>query len=456
MKKIKILCTIGPASVSTTVLRKMHHAGMNGIRINTAFGDLRQHEEIITNAREIGNIPVLLDLKGPDIRIKLETAANLRTGDVVEIGTEQLFAFNYDIYDQLIPGDRVFINDGKVTMTVTDQKSNRVRLTVDQGGRINHGEGVNVPNKALQTPAISPQDVQAISFAKEYDVEFLALSFVRGKADLINLKKHTSDLNTAFIAKIENHQGVTNFEEILEESDGIMVARGDLGVEMALEQIPLLQKHMLQRCNQEGKLSITATEMLESMTVNPSPTRAEVSDVANAILDGTDTLMLSGETAIGKFPIAAVAMMTKIAQKVEPAAVTKVQEEKFRNISRTISRSIHQISTTMPLDKIVTMTRTGYTAKMISRLKPRQPIIAITASSVVKKQLELYYGVNALQFNYEHHDDRILAAARFLCSKQMLDEQETVLFTAGIRTAQPHASNLIEIHTIKELLELAT
>jgi pyruvate kinase len=456
MKKTKILCTVGPASMSSSILRKMHQAGMNGIRVNTAFGDFPQHKEIVDNVRRIGNIPILLDLKGPDIRVKLNTAVNLQTGDMVEIGNKQPFAFNYDIYDQLSSGDRVLINDGEVSMTVTDQQSNMICLIVDQGGRVNHGEGVNVPNKLLNTPAISPRDLKAISFAREHDVEFLALSFVRGKADLINLKKYTGSLNTAFIAKIENHQGVKNFEEILEESDGIMIARGDLGVEMDLEQIPLLQKQMLQRCNQEGKLAITATEMLESMTVNALPTRAEVSDVANAILDGTDTLMLSGETAIGKFPIAAVAMMTKIAKKVETSAVTKVQEEKFRNISRTISRSIYQISTTMPLDKIVTMTRTGYTAKMIARFKLRQPIIAITASLVVKKQLELYYGVEAIQFNYESYADKILAVARFLCSERVLEEQEIVLFTAGMRTAQSHASNLIEIHTIKELLELSS
>jgi pyruvate kinase len=434
----------------------MHQAGMNGIRINTAFGDFSQYKEIIENVRSIGNIPILLDLKGSDIRVKLDTTVDLHPGDPIEIGSGQSFAFSYDIYSQLTPGDRVYINDGKVSMTITEQLSDMIRLRVDRGGRIKHGEGVNIPDKFLHIPAISERDLRVINFAKKHDVEYLALSFVRGRDDLINLKKYIGDRNTAFVAKIENYQGVNNFEEILEESDGIMIARGDLGVEMDLEQIPLLQKHMIQRCNQEGKLAITATEMLESMIENARPTRAEVSDVANAILDGTDTLMLSGETAIGKFPIAVVAMMTKIAEKVETATITKVQEEKFRNISRTISRSIHQISITMPVDKIVTLTRTGYTAKMISRFKLRQPIIAITASSIVKKKLELVYGIEPVQFNYERNEDKILTVTQFLCSRKVLEEQEIVLFTAGVRTAQPHASNLIEIHTIKELLELAS
>ena len=211
---------------------------------------------------------------------------------------------------------------------------------------------------------------------------------------------------------------------------------------------------MIQRCNQEGRLAITATEMLESMTNNPTPTRAEVSDVANAILDGTDTLMLSGETAIGRYPVEAVSMMTRIAEQVEGSTRTNVkEEEQFRNISSTVSRSIWQIAESMPLDTVITMTRTGYTAKVITRFRLHKPIIAITPNKIVRNQLELYYGVQPIQFNYEGEKDRVLAVAEVLCSKGMLREEDNVLFTAGIRTSKTHASNLIEIHMIKELLD---
>lgn len=426
---------------------------MNGIRINTAFGDFDQYEEIVKNVRKIGDVPVLLDLKGPEIRAKLAGPIDLKTDDLIEIGRGNPVEFNHGIYDQLNIGDKVLIDDGKVSMRIVEKGKSHVRLVVDRGGRVEDGKGVNIPGKRLIVPSVSEKDLKAIYFAREHDVEFIALSFVRGKEDLTNLKGFTHDFQAEVIAKIENHQGVENLEEILEEADGIIIARGDLGVEMNLERIPLIQKHITKRCNQEGKLAITATEMLESMTNNPTPTRAEVSDVANAIFDGTDTLMLSEETAIGKYPVQAVSMMTKIAEKAEGSIKTKVREEKFRNISSTISRSIWQIAETMPLNKVITMTRTGYTAKVITRFKLRQPIIAITASKIVKNQLELYYGVQPIQFDYEKEKDRVLAVAQLLCSKGILREEDNVLFTAGIRTFKPHTSNLIEIHTIKELLQ---
>lgn len=426
---------------------------MNSVRINTAFGDFDQYEEVVKSVREIGDIPVMLDLKGPEIRVKTSSPLDLKIGDSVEIGEGSPLEFSYSIYGQLNLDDRVLIDDGKISMRVAERRKNGLRLAVERGGKIEDGKGVNIPGKRLVVPFMSEKDLKAISFAREHNVEFIALSFVRGREDLTNLKGFAYGLQAEFIAKIENHEGVENFEEILGEADGIIVARGDLGVEMDLEMVPLIQKHMIQRCNQEGKLAITATEMLESMTSSPTPTRAEVSDVANAILDGTDALMLSGETAIGKYPIEAVSMMAKIAERVEGSTRTKVREEEFRNISSTISRSIWQIAETMPLDKVITMTKTGYTAKMITRFKLRQPIIAVTASKTVQKQLELYYGVEPIQFDYEKEKDRVLAVAQMLCSKGIVKEDENVLFTAGIRTSKPHASNLIEIHTLGELLE---
>jgi pyruvate kinase len=453
LKKTKILCTVGPASISQEVLKKMYQAGMNGVRINTAFGSFNQYEEIIKNVRKIGDIPVLLDLKGPEIRIKLTETINLKTGDMLEIGSGNPIEFNYSIYDQLNIGNKILIDDGKVSMRIEEKDKCQIRLVVDRGGKVEDGKGVNIPGKRLTVPSISEKDLKALSILGKHSVEFIALSFVREREDLTKLRRFTRDLHAEIIAKIENHQGVENFEEILKEADGIMVARGDLGVEIDLERVPLIQKHMIQRCNQEGKLAITATEMLESMTNSPIPTRAEVSDVANAILDGTDTLMLSEETAIGKYPEEAVSMMTKIAKEVEDSIRTNMREEKYRNISSTVSKSIWQIAEKMPLDKVITMTRTGYTPKVITRFKLHQPIIAVTASKIVKNQLELYYGVQPILFDYEEKTDRVLSVAQILHSKGILREKDNVIFTAGIRTSKPHASNLIEIHTIKELLD---
>lgn len=454
LKKTKILCTIGPVSKSLEVLQRMRQSGMSGIRINTAFGDFDQYREVIMNVRKIGDIPVMLDLKGPEIRVKTSSPIEIKVGDLVEAGEGSPLGFSHNICGQLDVGDRVLIDDGKLSMRVVERRGNGLRLAVERGGRIEDGKGVNIPGKRLVVPSVSEKDKEVMGFAKEHSVEFIALSFVRRREDLTNLKSFARGLQAEFIAKIENQEGVDNFEEILEEADGIIVARGDLGVETKLETVPLIQKHMIQRCNQEGKLVITATEMLESMTSNPTPTRAEVSDVANAILDGTDTLMLSGETAVGKYSVEAVSMMARIAERVEGSVQTKVKEEEFRNISSTVSRSIWQIAETMPLDKVITMTRTGYTAKMISRFRLHQPIIAVTASKTVQKQLELYYGVQPIQFDYEGEKDRILAVAQMLCSEEIVGEDENVLFTAGVRTSKPHASNLIEIHNIGELLEL--
>lgn len=453
LKKTKILCTVGPASTSSDVLRKMYRDGMNGIRINTAFGDVKQYESIVHTVREIGEIPILIDLKGPEIRIQLPRSIDLTAGDLIEVGHGCPIQFSYNIHGQLSVGDRILIDDGALSLRVTTTEEDCTGLVVEKGGRIDNGKGVNVPNKHLIVPSISDRDVLGLAFAKEHDVEFIALSFVRGRDDIAELKSLAHGLRSEIVAKIENRQGVEHFEEILEEADGIMVARGDLGVELDLETIPLIQKQLIQRCNQEGKLVITATEMLESMTFSTIPTRAEVSDVANAILDGTDVVMLSGETAIGNYPVEAVAVMTKIAKEVEGSTRTKVTEERFRNISSTIGRSIWQIARTMPLDKVITLTRTGYTAKMITRFKLLQPIIAITPDRIVKHQLELYYGVQPILYDYETGEDRVLSVAKMLHSKGMLNEEENALFTAGIRTSKPHTSNLIEIHTVKELLE---
>lgn len=456
MKKTKILCTIGPASLSEQTLRLMYEAGMNGVRINTAFGDLPQYREVITKVRRVGDIPVLLDVKGPELRVRTPRALGLREGSILAVGEGEDVAFNHPVYDQLRIGDRVLFDDGKIVTEVSESGKEYVNLRVKFGRLLEDGKGVNCPGRRLDVPTLSQKDLRLIEFAREQGVEFIGLSFTRSDDDIRNLKSAIGDCGISVVAKIENEQGVEGFDRILSEADGIMIARGDLGIEVEQERVPLLQKRMIAACNQVGKTVITATEMLESMTMNPNPTRAEVSDMANAILDGTDVVMLSGETAIGKYPVEAVTMTAKIARQVEEAVLNRVVEEEYRNISSTISRSVNEISRSMPLDKVVTITRTGYTARAIARFKLKQPIVAVTRDPSVKRRLELVYGVYPVHLEYGDEEDRILSAAHALLSRNMVNEEDVVLFTAAFRTPQRHASNLIEIHTIKELIELKT
>ena len=453
MKKTKILCTIGPVSLSLKVLRRMYEAGMNGARINTVFGSFNQYKEIIENVRSFSEIPILLDINGPGVRVKTPKPMIVKEGDVILTGFNELLEFNYNIYDQIEVGDPIFIDDGKISLEVLKKTDRQLHLLVKNKGVIEDGKGANFPNKSLIVPTFSQKDQEVIKFAKEHEVEFIGLSFTRSREDILNLKTKISNQEINIIAKIENVQGVNNFKDILEVADGIMIARGDLSVEIKPEIVPLAQKQMIRLCNQQGKITITATEMLDSMINNPTPTRAEVSDVANAILDGTDVVMLSGETAIGKYPVDTVSMMARITKQTEEAVVNKIEAESFQNISSVISRSIWQISNAMPLSKVVTITKTGYTARMISRFKIKQPIIAVTANRFVKRQLNLMYGIYPIFFNYETEEDRILAVAQTLHSKNLLSEEDTVLFTAGFRTSQEHSSNIIEIHTVREMLE---
>jgi pyruvate kinase len=455
MKKTKIVCTVGPASLQTETLKKMIQAGMNCARINTAYGNFDRYKLVVENVREVADIPVMVDLKGPEIRIKTCKKQVARKDEVLEAGFNgENISFNHNFLSQMNIGDAVYIDNGRIKTEVVEKTNKSLRLMVENGGIIDNGKGVNIPNKQLQVPTLSPLDHQITDFAKENEIEYLALSFTRNAKDITNLKSAAEGFKGAILGKIENLEGIKNFKEILRASEGIMVARGDLGVEIEPERVPLVQKSLIRQCNQAGKPVVTATEMLESMMNQLIPTRAEVSDVANAILDGTDATMLSGETAVGKYPVESVSMMARIALEAEKAVKSSVEDRGFVNISDTVSRSIQRICQNMPLDKIVTLTRSGYTAKLIARFKLPQPIIAVTPKTTVKKQLELVYGIYPVHHDYRQEKDRILAAASILHSMKILHDEDTVLFTAAFRTKMKHASNLIEIHQIKELINL--
>ncbi|NLB75947.1 MAG: pyruvate kinase [Crenarchaeota archaeon] len=451
-KKTKIICTIGPASFQKEVITKMYKLGMNGVRINTAYGNISQYRSTIETVREIGEIPIILDLKGPEIRLRTnQPMKKININDVFEVGfKDEEICFNHNFYDKVDVDDRILIDNGKIKTIIIGKSHNKLRLKALTSGVIEDGKGVNVPNKHLSVPTLSKKDIEIVEFAKKHDVEYAALSFTRCVADVEELSGKQK-FEGGIIAKIENDEGVRNAAGILETVNGIMIARGDLGVEIEPEKVPLIQKSLIKQCNQRGKLVITATEMLESMIYQPDPTRAEVSDVANAILDGSDAVMLSGETAIGKFPVQAVDMMARIGHETEAAAKSKVESTHYINISDTVSKAIWEISLSMPLDKVITLTKTGYTARMIARFKIKQPIIAVTPEIEVKKQLELVFGVRPILINYLDEKDSITAVANRLYDMRFLKDEETVLFTAGEHTIMKHASNAIEIHKIEEL-----
>jgi len=452
MKKSKIICTIGPSSLSLETLKRMHRVGMNGVRINTAYGTLSQYKLIVDNVRETASIPIIVDIKGPEIRLQVKRKRIIKKGEVLEVGFgHEEISFNHNFNDKMNIRDEIYIDNGKIRTKVVEKDDRILRLLVMNDGEISDGKGVNIPNKRLSVPTLSKKDIEIIEFSKKYDVEYIALSFTRSVQDVNNLKSKADGFKGATIAKIENFEGLNNFEEILDAVECIMIARGDLGVEIEPERVPLIQKSIIRLCNQRGKTVVTATEMLESMMLQPTPTRAEVSDVANAILDGTDVTMLSGETSIGKYPVESVSMMSRIAREAETAARSHVENGKFINISDTVSKSIQRICQSMPIDKIITLTRSGYTARMIARFRIAQPIIAVTPEKGVKKRLELVFGVYPVYIDYRKEKDRILTVANKLHSLSLIKDEDTVLFTAAFRTAMKHASNLIEIHNVKEL-----
>ena len=401
----------------------------------------------------MADIPIIVDIKGPEIRLRVRRKRTLKKGEIVEVGfNHEEISFNHDFYEKMGVGDEIYIDNGKIRTRVVEKKGGVLRLLVMNSGEIDDGKGVNIPKKQLFVPSLSKKDLEIIEFAKEYDVEYIALSFTRDVQDVKNLRMKAEGFEGGIIAKIENFEGVKNFEEILDVVDCIMIARGDLGIEIELERVPLVQKSIIRRCNQRGKTVVTATDMLESMIHQPVPTRAEVSDVANAILDGTDAVMLSGETSIGEYPVESVLMMARIADGTEAAVKSRVEAEGFINISDAISKAIQKICQNMPVDKVVTLTRSGYTARMIARFRIAQPIIAVTPEEKVKKQLELVFGVYPVHIDYHGEKDRILAVAEKLHSMKLIEEEDTVVFTAAFRTTLKHASNLIEIHNIKELI----
>lgn len=451
-RKTKILFTWGPASSKPAVFKSLASIA-NGVRINTAHGTVQDHAKAIDSIRKNSVLPIVLDIKGPELRIILEKPIQLYSGSEFEICFSGKNRFSYDFSAEAKKGDRIIFDDGKLEAKITSISTSGVRMRAKNSHLLKTEKTAHIPARKINIPPLSRKDLEEIKLANRKKVEFLALSFTRSAFDIINLRKKLDD-GISIIAKIENKDGIRNIDEIIREADGVMVARGDLALDIGQEKIPLAQKEIIRKCNDAGKLSITATQVLETMVDNLYPTRAEVSDIANAILDGSDCIMLSGETAIGKYPIKAAETIASVASEVESSVACKVVLSTYQSISDAISKSIYTISNIMPLDAIVSITRSGYTARMISRFRMKNRIIATTPYENVKKQLLLYFGIEPVYIPEIPQTRIIPTVASLLYSKKMLKKEDSVLFTAGVRTREKHASNLIEIHKIKELLGL--
>ncbi|HAI91784.1 MAG TPA: pyruvate kinase [Butyrivibrio sp.] len=416
MRKTKIICTLGPAVDSDERITQIINAGMDCARLNFSHGTHEEQEVRLNRVRRIAgelnrHIPILLDTKGPEIRLK-----DFENGSVV-VEKGSLFTFDTDketpgtreriglTYDKLAKnvevGTRILVDDGKIDLKVTAIKGSKVICKVVTGGKLSNHKSINIPNVEIPMPYLNDVDKSDLLFGIEHNVEYIAASFVRCADDLKKLRKFLKDnggQDIKVISKIENGQGINNFDEILELSDGIMVARGDMGVEINFEKIPAIQKMMIEKCNREGKIVVTATQMLESMTENPRPTRAEVSDVANAIYDGTTVIMLSGESAAGRHPVEAVRTMANIAVNAEN---TINYYEKYvdssadmePNLKNAICASAYNAAKYLDAKAIVVLTRSGATANILSRFHPECPVIAATISERGRNQLNLVWGI---------------------------------------------------------------
>ncbi|GAA0600975.1 pyruvate kinase [Virgibacillus siamensis] len=477
MRKTKIVCTIGPASESVERLEKLIESGMNVARLNFSHGDYEEHGQRIQNIRQAAKnlgttVAILLDTKGPEIRTGSfkNGEAELLEDSIVYVsmneieGTAERFSITYGgLIDDVHKGSKILLDDGLIELEVIeiDHTEQELKTKALNSGTIKNKKGVNVPNVSVNLPGITEKDAQDIVFGIEQDVDFIAASFVRRSSDILEIKElleqHDST-HIQLIPKIENQEGVDNIESILEVSDGLMVARGDLGVEIPTEEVPLVQKHLITICNTVGKPVITATQMLDSMQRQPRPTRAEASDVANAIFDGTDAIMLSGETAAGNYPVESVQTMSNIALKAETGLDhTAILRSRSRSVDMTITDAISQSVThtamNLTVSAIITPTESGHTARMISKYRPKAPIVAVTFSERVNRQMSLVWGVHAVMGGLAHTTDEMLdTAIDSGLTTNLFERGSKVLITAGVPVGESGTTNLMKVHVIGDVM----
>ena len=466
MKNTKIICTIGPASQNPETIKKLILAGMNVARLNFSHGSYEEQANKFHMIQDVSGelgipVAILQDTKGPEIRLRdfANGKEELKAGQKFTLTTEEIAGTNEKVsitYKQL-PNDvevgmAILLDDGLIELKVDKVTATDIECTVINGGFVSNKKGVNVPGADLSMPFISDVDREDILFGIKMGFDFLACSFVRSKADILEVRKILDENNakTKVIAKIENMQGIRNLSEILEVSDGIMVARGDMGVEIPLEEVPVIQKKMIKKAIATGKQVITATQMLESMTKNPRPTRAETTDVANAIYDGTTAIMLSGETASGQYPVEAVETMTKIAQRAELDIdyINRFQRQEMHGVDVTNAISHATCTTAMDLKAaaIITVTMSGFTAEMIARYKPNCPIIACSVDERVCRQVNMLWGVRPLLIDKKETAEELFKeGVRKAMEAGYVKKGDTVVITAGVPLGISGKTNMIRV-----------
>ena len=477
MLKTKIVCTLGPASRTEKVMTEMLRAGMNVARLNFSHGTHEYHKEMIETfraARDKLGVPaaVMLDTKGPEVRLRTfkDGTATLCEGATFTLTTEEVegddtrVSVSYaDLPSQLKPGDRVLIDDGRLELRVTDLTETDVTCVVVIGGEVSNRKGVNIPGVHLDIPYLSEQDMADLRFGVEMDVDYIAASFVRTADDIIAMRNYLDYYgghNIRILAKIENAEGIENFESILEAANGIMVARGDMGVEVDYERLPGLQKRFIRRCYQSGKVVITATQMLESMIHNTTPTRAEITDVANAVFDGTSAVMLSGETAMGDHPARVVKVMGRIAAQAEKDAfeigayrAIAGHERYTGDATDAICDAACTTARDLNAAAILTVTRSGYTAQHLSKYRPSEPIVAATPDEKTYNQLALCWGVYPIHAIYQP-DTNVLVTHAVDCAKRFgyVKAGDRVVVTAG-GTGESGTTDVLKVQVVPKPLK---
>ena len=452
-RKTKIICTIGPVSESKEMMTKLVENGMNIIRLNFSHGDYEEHGNRINNIREVvketgKNVAILLDTKGPEVRLgdfenKQETYEKGEEVTIVRekiLGTHEKFHIQCpEIFNDVEVGGTILIDDGKCRLTILEKKEGELRCRIENPHTLKSRKGCNLPGVKLSKPFVSAKDDADIRFGCKMGVDYIAASFTRRKEDVLAIRKILEEEgrpDIQIIPKIENQEGFDNLREILEVADGVMVARGDLGVDVSFELVPLYQKQIIKTANELGKPVVTATHMLETMQQNPRPTRAEASDVANAVLDGTDAIMLSGESAAGDYPVEAVQTMDRIAKAMEP---TLPYHERLKNAMKTSQRtkndaiaiSVADTSMTLDVAAVIAFTQSGNTARRISKYRPKAPVIAVTFDERTQRSLAMNWGVTTVLSEVANNQNNECELARTIAKEHGIKDGETIILVAG-------------------------
>ncbi|MCY6483283.1 pyruvate kinase [Clostridium aestuarii] len=475
MQKTKMVFTIGPTSEKEDVLTELIKIGMNAARLNFSHGNHEEHGERIALIKELRenldkSVAIVLDTKGPEIRTKdFKEKLELKEGSQFTIfcgedvlGDETKCSVTYEeLHKDVKVGDTILIDDGLVGLNVREIEGNKIHCVVANNGFVSSKKGINVPNVSINLPALTEKDKSDLIFGCEQGVDLVAASFIRKASDVLAIRKvleQNGGSDIQIFSKIENQEGVDNIDEIIKFSDGIMVARGDMGVEIPIEEVPLVQKMIIDKCNKAGKAVITATQMLDSMMRNPRPTRAEASDVANAIFDGTDAVMLSGESANGKYPIEAAKTMSRIAIAAESQinyedALSKRKEHAIANVANAISLATCTTAEELNVSAIITATQTGNTARMVSKYRPKCPVIAVTPNQKVARRLALNWGVFPITAKkFESTDEMIAQSVNKAKEVEYVKNGDVVIVAAGIPVHYSGTTNMLKVHIVGDVL----